>query len=88
VTSYIAEKRGMQDFDGRMIRECHAGYDSSSLQTLTVECVQSTSKPSSRTSRSMAPCRTRPTLLAHRWVSYSTARALSTRENTPCSQLC
>jgi hypothetical protein len=31
VTSYIAEKRGMQDFDGRMIRECHAGYDSSSL---------------------------------------------------------
>lgn len=22
VTSYIAEKRGMQDFDGRMIREC------------------------------------------------------------------
>jgi hypothetical protein len=24
VTSYIAEKRGMQDYDGRMIRTCFA----------------------------------------------------------------
>lgn len=28
VTSYIAEKRGMQDFDGRMIRELTSSYPS------------------------------------------------------------
>jgi hypothetical protein len=69
VTSHIAEKRGMQDFDGRMIREFDfPAHQSVMYYRRSPDTSKSISRPSSKTSRNTAPCPIRPMSLEHRYV--------------------
>ncbi len=67
VTSYIAETRGMQDYDGRMVRTwSQTPIPLGSVAADTHSLLQCTSSPSLRTLASTVPCPTRPMSTAHR----------------------